>query len=149
MPQHTTILTVEANPSGPPEGSPMEAFKWKMVKGPNGYEVRVVQTGDGQRHHRSVSVSQDIATEWLDCLKAVRVPLVLEASSSCDGYQFSYSADADDAGIKLHWQNNPPVGAEQLDEFVDWLWSLIPKEWERHSIQEDAERLLFDPLSPL
>jgi hypothetical protein len=144
MNDRCTILTVKQNPSGPLEQGEATAHMWKMDKDGDGYKVVISQSCETNRRRKSVAIDSRKAEKWLKRLQAISISLMPEVPETCDGSHYTFSFQGYLVGIELNWHNTPPAGADQLGEFTEWLWSLVPEEWD---IPKD-EMGLLDLLPP-
>ena len=130
MARSKTILTVKANPSGPPQHGPMDVYTWRLMKDAAGYKLSVNRVSEDRSRQRKVlMVSEKAADRWLHRLRSVRVSLLPEISDSCDGSYYTFKFENEGVCMELCWHNIAPIGAEALDKFVDLLWKLVPDQW--------------------
>lgn len=138
MTDRTTILKIKQNPSGPHDSGTFASHTWKLVKEGDDYKVVINQSGKIKRRRKTVIIGSRTAAKWLKRLQAIKIPLMPEVPATCDGSYYTFTFQGDLVSIELNWYNTPPIGAEHLEQFTEWLWSLVPDEWD---ILEDEEDL--------
>ena len=145
MIERSTILTIKENPSGPLDSGTFASHTWKLVKEGDDYKVVINQSSDINRRRKTVTIGSRKADKWLKRLQAIKIPLMPEVPATCDGNYYTFTFQGNLVGIELNWYNIPPTGAEHLEQFTEWLWSLVPEEWDR---LEDVDGL-WNILPPL
>jgi hypothetical protein len=136
MTDRSTILKIKQNPSGPHDSGTFASHTWKLVKEGDDYKVVINQSGKIKRRRKTVIIGSKTAVKWLKRLQAIKIPLMPEVPATCDGSYYTFTFQGDLVSIELNWYNTPPIGAEHLEQFTEWLWSLVPDEWD---ISEDEE----------
>lgn len=136
MTDRSTIFKIKQNPSGPHDSGTFASHTWKLVKEGGDYKVVINQTGKIKRRRKTVIIGSRTAVKWLKRLQAIKIPLMPEVPATCDGSYYTFTFQEDLVSIELNWYNTPPIGAEHLEQFTEWLWSLLPDEWD---ISEDEE----------
>jgi hypothetical protein len=127
----STILRIKQNPSGPPDSGIFASHTWKLVKDGDNYKVVINQSSEIKRIRKTVAISSRTAGKWLRRLQAIKIPLMPEVPATCDGSYYTFTFQGELVSIELSWYNTPPLGAEHLEQFTEWLWSLVPEEWGR------------------
>jgi hypothetical protein len=127
----STILRIKQNPSGPPDSGIFASHAWKLVKDGDKYKVVINQSSESKQRRKTVTIGSRTAGKWLKRLQAVKIPLMPEVPATCDGSYYTFTFQGDLVSIELCWYNTPPLGAEHLEHFTEWLWSLVPEEWDR------------------
>jgi hypothetical protein len=130
MTERYTILAIRQNPSGPIGHGQAAAHTWKLVKDGDDYKVVISLSGGINRRRKSVAITSSKAEKWIKRLQAISVSLMPEVTDTCDGSHYTFTFQGDLVGIELNWYNILPAGADQLGQFTEWLWSLVPEEWD-------------------
>lgn len=137
MTDRSTILKIKQHPSGPHDSGSFASHTWKLVKECSGYKLIINQSGETKRRRKSVTIGSRTADKWLKRLQAIKIPLMPEVPATCDGSYYTFTFQGDMVAIELNWYNTPPAGAEQLENFTEWLWSLVPEEWDCPDEEQD------------
>ena len=142
MTDRSTILKIKQNPSGPHDSGTFASHTWKLVKEGDDYKVVINQSGKIKRRRKTVIIGSRTAAKWLKRLQAIKIPLMPEVPATCDGSYYTFIFQGDLVSIELNWYNTPPAGAEHLEQFTEWLWSLVPEEWDRLEDEEGLWNIL-------
>ena len=137
MTDRSTILKIKQNPSGPHDSGTFTSHTWKLVEEGDDYKVVINQSGKIKRRRKTVIIGSRTAVKWLKRLQAIKIPLMPEVPATCDGSYYTFTFQGDLVSIELNWYNTPPIGAEHLEQFTEWLWSLVPDEWDNSEKEED------------
>lgn len=137
MTDRETILIIKQAPSGPLEPGEARAHSWKLVRDLDKFKILVSQSSDIGRRRTAVPIERQTAEEWLRSLRSITVSLMPEVPGSCDGSHYTFAFQGNLVGLELSWYNIPPAGAEQLEDFTEWLWSLVPDDWETYGTNDD------------
>ncbi len=137
MTDRSTILKIKQNPSGPHDSGTFASHAWKLVKEGDDYKVVINQSGKIKRRRKTVIIGSRTADKWLKRLQAIKIPLMPEVPATCDGSYYTFNFQGDLVSIELNWCNTPPIGAEHLEQFTEWLWSLVPDGWDISEGEED------------
>jgi len=132
MTDRLTILTIKQAPSGPLEPGEATAHSWKLVSDRNKFKVLVSQSSGIGRRRTTVPIDGKVAEEWMQSLRAITISLMPEVPGSCDGSLYSFKFHGNLVELELSWYNIAPAGAEQLNDLTEWLWSLVPEDWDTH-----------------
>lgn len=144
MTNRSTILKIKQNPSGPHDSETFASYTWKLVKDGDDYKVVINQSGEIKRRRKTVPIGIRTADKWLKRLQAIKISLMPEVPATCDGSYYTFTFQGDLVSIELNWYNTPPSGAEHLEQFTEWLWSLVPEEWDRLE-DDDGLRNILPP----
>lgn len=131
MTNRSTILKIKQHPSGPHDSGTFASHTWTLVKEVDDYKVVINQSGEIKRRRKTVTIDGRTAGKWLKRLQDVKIPLMPEVPATCDGSYYTFTFQGDLVSIELNWYNTPPAGAEHVEQFTEWLWSLVPEEWDR------------------
>lgn len=141
MTDRSTILKIKQHPSGPHDSGTFASHTWTLVKEGGNYKVVINQSSEIKRRRKTLPVGSRTAGKWLKRLQAIRIPLMPEVPATCDGSYYTFTFQGDLVSIELNWYNTPPAGAEHLEQFTEWLWSLVPEEWDRPEDEYDLRTL--------
>jgi hypothetical protein len=146
MTNRSTILKIKQNPSGPHDSGTFASHTWKLVKDGDDYKVVICQSGEIKRRRKTLPIGIRTADKWLKRLQAIKISLMPEVPATCDGSYYTFSFQGDLVSIELNWYNTPPAGAEHLEQFTEWLWSLVPEEWDCLEDEDGLSNILPPPL---
>ena len=146
MTNRSTILKIKQNPSGPHDSGTFASHTWKLVKDGDDYKVVICQSGEIKRRRKTLPIGIRTADKWLKRLQAIKISLMPEVPATCDGSYYTFSFQGDLVSIELNWYNTPPAGAEHLEQFTEWLWSLMPEEWDCLEDEDGLSNILPPPL---
>lgn len=130
MVKNQAIISLKTNDSGPHEHGSIYEHIWRLKKNNGAYKIIITRTGDRGRKRITIPIDNEVIEKWLARLQKTKISLLPEGSSSCDGTIYTFTWYTDETRMTLCWHNVLPAGTKSLDRFCDWLFSLVPGEWD-------------------
>ena len=127
-------LTITGCGLGPPASTCLALGRWG-----ESYRITCKNDFDGKQTETFCDVSEPEVNRQFDLLRNATVCAYPVSPLVCDDEYVEVTIHGEDADLTMGWWTAPPVGADVLFDFSEWMRQLGDPDWEDPTEDSDDE----------